>query len=69
MYDNVKFTELKEFEIHILLFDEMKVKSGLVYSKSSGTIIEFTWLVDINEEVNEFDRLINGVNQAKDLTY
>ena len=52
MYDNVKFTELKEFEIHILFFDEMKVKSGLVYSKSYGTIIGFTWLGDINEEVN-----------------
>ena len=43
MYDDVKFTELKEFEKHIiLLFDEMKIKSGLVYSKPSGTIIGFT---------------------------
>ena len=43
MYDEVKFTELKEFEKHIiLLFDEMKIKSGLVYSKPSGTIIGFT---------------------------
>ena len=43
MYDDVKFTELKEFEKHIiLLFDEMKIKSGLVYNKPSRTIIGFT---------------------------
>ena len=36
VYDDVKLEELKEFEKHIiLLFDEMKIKSGLVYSKSS----------------------------------
>ena len=68
MYDDVKFTELKEFEKHIILLsDEMKIKSGLLYSKSSGTIIGFTELGDINEELNEFDRAINGVNQEKKL--
>ena len=68
MYDGVKFTELKEFEKHIiLLFDGMKIKSGLVYSKSSGTIVGFTELGDINEEFNEFDRAFNGVNQEKKL--
>ena len=45
----------------------MKIKSGLVYSKSSGTIIAFTELGDINEELNEFDRAINGANQEKKL--
>ena len=49
MYDDVKFTELKEFEKHvILLFDEIKIKSGLVYSYSSGTNIGLTGLGDIN---------------------
>ena len=68
MYDDIKFTELKEFEKHIiLLFDEIKIKSGLVYSKSSWSIIVFTKLGDINEELNEFDRAINGVNQEKKL--
>ena len=68
MYDGVRFTELKEFEKYIiLLFDGMKIKAGLVYSKSSGTIIGFTELGDINEELNEFDRAFNGVNQEKKL--
>ena len=45
----------------------MKIKSGLVYSKRSGTIIGFTKLGDINEELNESDHAINGVNQKKKL--
>ena len=45
----------------------MKIKCGLVYSKSSGTTIGFTELGDINEDLNEFDRAINGVNQGKNL--
>ena len=56
MYDHVKFTELKEFEKHIiLLFDEMKIKFGLVHSKSFGMIIGFNELGDINEESYEID--------------
>ena len=33
----------------ILLIDEIKIKSGLVYSKSTGCIVGFTELGDINE--------------------
>ena len=40
----------------------MKIKSGLVYSKSSGTVIGFTELGNTNEELNEFDHAINSVN-------
>ena len=68
IYDDVKLEELKKFEKHIiLLFHEMKIKSRLVYSKSSGTISGLMELGDINEELNEFDRAINGVNQEKKL--
>ena len=45
----------------------MKIKSGLVYSQSSGTIIDFVELGDINEELNELDRVMNGVHQEKKL--
>ena len=38
-----------------------------MYSKSSWSNIVFTKLGDINEELNEFDRAINGVNQEKKL--
>ena len=68
IYDDVKLEELKKFEKHIiLLFHEMKIKSELVYSKSSGTISGLMELGDINEELNEFDRAINGFNQEKKL--
>ena len=35
----------------VLLFDEMKVKEGLVYNKTSGEIIGFTDLGDINNQL------------------
>ena len=50
----------------ILLFDEMKIKSGLVYSKSSGRVIGFTELSDMNDELNEFDRRMTD-NKPKEL--
>ena len=39
-----------------MLFDEIKIKSGLVYTNSTGCIVGFTELGDINEELNEFER-------------
>ena len=38
----------------------MKIKSGLVYNKSSGKLIGFTELGNINEELNEFERIVDG---------
>ena len=52
----------------ILLFDEIKIKSGLVYSKSTGYIVRFTELGDINEELNEFERTFqNSSTRSKEL--
>ena len=39
-----------------LCFDEMKVKSGLVYNKSTGQFVGFTDMGDINQEVDLFQR-------------
>ena len=50
----------------ILLFDEMKIKSGLVYSKSSGRVIGFTKLSCMNDELNEFERRTSD-NKTKEL--
>ena len=59
--DDVSFEQLKAYEKHlILLFHEMKIKSGLVYNKSSGTTVGFTELADINEELNQFERTVSG---------
>ena len=44
----------------------MKIKSGLVYSKSSGRVIGFTELGDMNNELNEFERRMTD-NKSKEL--
>ena len=50
----------------ILLFDEMKIKSGLVYSKSSGRVIGFTELGDMKDELNKIERCTSD-NKPKEL--
>ena len=37
-----------------LLFDEMKIQSNLVYKKSTGKIVGFVGMGDINEEISWF---------------
>ena len=44
----------------------MKIKSGLVCSKSSGRVIGFTELGDMNDELNEFERRMTD-NKPKEL--
>ena len=51
-----------------MLFDEIKIKSGLVYSESTGCIVRFSELGNINEELNEFERkLQNSSTKSKEL--
>ena len=38
------------------MFDEMKIKSGLVFSRSTGTIIGFTELGQISDEIDSLER-------------
>ena len=60
-------TNMKRHEKQvILLFDEMKIKSGLVYRKSSGRVIGFTELGDMNNELNEFEKCMTD-NKPKEL--
>ena len=37
-----------------LVYDEMKIKSGLVYCRGSGKLVGFNAMWDINEEVRKF---------------
>ena len=61
------FTNTKRHEKQvILLFDEIEIKSRLVYSKSSDRVIGFTELGDMNDELNEFERRISA-NKPKEL--
>ena len=46
-----------EHERHVcLLYDEVKIKSGLVYCHHSGKIVGFTQLGTFNEEIKAFER-------------
>ena len=46
----IRLTEMKDHERNCtLLFDEMKIKSGLVFSRPAGKLIGFTEIRDINE--------------------
>ena len=43
LYDDLKVITLQRYEKQtIFLFDEIKIKSGLAYSKSTGCIAGFT---------------------------
>lgn len=47
-----------------ILIDEMHVKEGLVYSKSTGAIVGFYDMGDLNNEFSEYEKLV-GVHQPK----
>lgn len=38
-----------------LLFDEMKIKSGLVFRRSTGRLVGFIDLGDVNNELDDFN--------------
>ena len=44
----------------MLLFDEMYVKQGLVYEKSTGALFGFTDLGDVNNQFNDFEKLLSS---------
>ena len=56
-----------EFEKElVLLFDEMSIKSGIVYSRNTGKLVGFTELGDINDELDVFERQYKGTD-TKDI--
>ena len=48
-----------------LILDEMKVKSGLVYSSASGQLIDFTDVGELNNELRDFHRKVERVEENK----
>ena len=51
----VKFDEIDEFEkIFSLIFDDMKTKSGLVFSKTTGKLVQFCEMGEMNGEIKKF---------------
>ena len=63
---DVNFDHLKDHEKNVnLLFDEIRVKSGLVYSRQTGELVGFTDLGTLN---NELLKLTEGL-QPQEATY
>ena len=65
---DLKVTELKSFEKCCgIMFDEMKVKSGLVFSRNTGQLVGFTELGQISEEISVLERSLEGALKEKPL--
>ena len=61
---DMKIDEIPDYKTNVaLLFDEMHIKYGLIFSRSSGKLIGFTELGDINDELNEFETRFNADTQ------
>ena len=67
--DDLKVSTLQRYEKQtIFLFDEIKIKSGLAYSKSTGCIVGFTEPGDTNKEMNGFERKFqNSSTKSKEM--
>lgn len=45
----------------VLVFDEMKIKEGLVYHKHTGQVVGFMHLGEVNTDLETLERRVNGV--------
>ena len=52
-----------------LLFDEMRLKSGLVFSKATGKLVGFCDMGNVNDELNKFDKYFKGSAEAELATH
>ena len=52
-----------------LLFDEMRIKSGLVFSKATGKLVGFCDMGNVNNELNKFDKYFKGSAEAEMATH
>ena len=64
--EEFKVEECPEWQKHVgLVFDEMKIKEGIVYNKHSSTIEGFINLGEITNQLQEFeDRCMSDDNET-----
>ena len=68
LVEKLGLPNISENEKYInLCFDEMKIKSGLAYSKTTGQIVGFTDLGEINDEIDFFSRCVEGEDRERDI--
>ena len=51
-----------------LLFNEIRIKSGLVFSKATGKLVGFCGMGNVNGELNKFDKYFKWSAEAKLVT-
>jgi len=56
LIEDSKLASLEEFQKNVSIsFDEMKLQAGLMYNKSSGKLVGFTEMGEVNEEISNFN--------------
>ena len=50
-----------------LCFDEMPIKSNLVYSKSTGRLVGFTEIGNINDQFQKFQDSVESQNSGNNI--
>ncbi|XP_065656351.1 uncharacterized protein LOC136081897 [Hydra vulgaris] len=60
--------KLQDFEKNVsLVFDEMKIKSGLVFSSTSGKIVGISEMGEINDALESFKSKCEGLSESEPL--
>lgn len=68
--DEAKLETIKEYQKNVVLsYDEMQIKSDLVYRKSTGQMIGFTDMGDINEEFRLFQSEVETSESSNELNF
>lgn len=52
-------------EFHVLLCDGMHISQNLVYRKQDGVLVGYTHLDDVKEEVDRFEKFLEGKEQGQ----
>ena len=59
LMDAVDFGSIKEYQENVsLIFDEVKIKSGLIFCKSTGRLAGFSKMGDMNDATSGFERSV-----------
>ena len=54
--EDASISSLKDYQKNVgLIFDEMQIKADLMYRRSTGKLMRFTAMGDINEEFRKFN--------------
>ncbi|XP_065678109.1 uncharacterized protein LOC136093118 [Hydra vulgaris] len=59
-------TKLQDFEKNVsFVFDEMKIKSGLVFSSTSGKVVGISEMGEINDALESFKKKCEGLSESE----